>query len=187
MLAMLRVKRARSPLALSVKISPMLRALEVQRVGAGLAFDGVVAVARVPVEAVVAGAEGRGVGALVAVDEVVAGAAEQDVGAVAAAQDVVAVAAVERELGERGDVAGRGEAVVAVAARGQDALDVDRLGVAEAGEGAVGDEVERVGAVGADEGHAVDRAGAVDAQGVGAVGARDRHARGHALDEARRR
>ena len=65
-------------------------AVEVQRVGAGLAFDGVAAVARVPLEAVVAAAEERRSCALVAVDDVVAGAAEQQVGAVAAAERVVA-------------------------------------------------------------------------------------------------
>ena len=73
-------------------------AVEVQRVAAALAFDGVAAVARIPLEVVVAGAQQRGVGADVAVDEVVAGAAEQQVGAVAAAQRVVAAAAVERQV-----------------------------------------------------------------------------------------
>ena len=52
-------------------------AVEGQRVGAGLAVDGVRAVARVPLERVVAGAHLCGVGADVAVDAVVAGAAEQ--------------------------------------------------------------------------------------------------------------
>ena len=61
-------------------------AVEVQRVAAALALDGVAAVARIPLEGVVAGAQLGGVGADVAVDEVVAGAAEQRVGAVAAAR-----------------------------------------------------------------------------------------------------
>ena len=60
-----------------------IRAVEQQLVGIGLAFDGVAAVARIPLEDVVAGAEKGRVGALVAVDEIVAVAAEQQVGAVA--------------------------------------------------------------------------------------------------------
>ena len=74
-------------------------AVEVQDVVAALALDGVAAVARIPLEAVVAGAQQGGVGADVAVDEVVAGAAEQRVGAVAAAQRVVAGAAVDASGG----------------------------------------------------------------------------------------
>ena len=61
-------------------------AVEVEAVVAGLAFDGVAAVAGVPLEAVVAGSEGGLVGADVAVDAVVAVAAEEGVGAVAAAE-----------------------------------------------------------------------------------------------------
>ena len=87
-----------------------VRAVEQQRVGAGLALDGVAAVARVPLERVVAGAEERGVVALVAVDEVVAVAAEQHVGAVAADDRVVAGAAVDGDADQRREVAGRGEA-----------------------------------------------------------------------------
>ena len=66
-------------------------------VGAVLALDDVAAVARIPLERVVAGAEERDVVALLAVDEVVAVAAEQDVDAVAAEQRVVARAAVDRD------------------------------------------------------------------------------------------
>ena len=77
---------------------------------------------------------GRGVGALVAVGEVVAGAAEQDVGAVAAAQRVVVVAAVEGQLAELGDVADRGERVLAVAAGRAHALHADGLRVVTAQE-----------------------------------------------------
>ena len=105
MLATLRVSCARRPLAETSMSSPMLRAVEVEQVGAALALDDVVAVAGVPLEAVVAGAEQGAVGALVAVDEVVAVAAEEQVGAVAAAQGVVVVAAVHRERGQRGEVA----------------------------------------------------------------------------------
>ena len=72
-------------------------AVEGERVGTALALDDVAAVARVPLERVVARAEQRGVGAAVAVDEVVAAAADQRVRAVAAEQGVVAVAAVERD------------------------------------------------------------------------------------------
>ena len=78
-----------------------------------LTFDDVAAVARVPLEDVVAGAlEGRVV-ALLAVDEVVAVAADQQVDAVAAEDRVVAGAAVDGDLDERGEVAGGGEGVVA--------------------------------------------------------------------------
>ena len=107
MLAMLRVNRARPPLAEMSMVSAILRAVEEQRVDAGLALDGVAAVARIPVECVVAGAEERDVVALVAVDEVVAVAAEQRIGAVAAEDRVVAGAAVDGELDQRGEVAGR--------------------------------------------------------------------------------
>ncbi len=78
-----------------------------------LAFDDVAAVARIPLEDVVAGAEERGVGALVAVDEVVAVAAEQRVGAVAAEDRVVARTAVDGDRDQRRQVPRRGEGVVA--------------------------------------------------------------------------
>ena len=55
----------------------------------------VAAVARIPLERVVAGAQEGDVVALLAVDEVVAVAAEQEVDAVAAEQRVVAGAAVD--------------------------------------------------------------------------------------------
>ena len=58
-------------------------AVEEHRVDAVLAFDRVAAVARIPLEDVVAGAEEGDVVALLAVDEVVAVAAEQAVDAVA--------------------------------------------------------------------------------------------------------
>ena len=94
-------------------LSPTLRAVEVEPVAAGLALDDVVAVAGVPLEAVVAGAEERAVDALVAVDRVVAGAAEQEVGAVAAAQVSFVGAAVDRQRRERREVADGRERVLA--------------------------------------------------------------------------
>ena len=93
-----------------------VRAEEQQRVGAVLAFDGVVAVARVPLEDVVAGAEEGHVVAVVAEDEVVAVAAEEHVGALAAEDRVVAGAAVERQLDDAGRQRGGGDAVVAARA-----------------------------------------------------------------------
>ena len=72
-------------------------AVEEHRVDAGLAFDGVAAVAGVPDERVVAGAHER---------HVVAGAAVDEVVALAADEDVVAVAAVERQA-DRIRAAGR--------------------------------------------------------------------------------
>ena len=66
---------------------------EQQRVGAVLPSIGVVAVARIPLEHVVAGAEQRDVVAVVAEHEVVAVAAEERVGALAAEHGVVARAA----------------------------------------------------------------------------------------------
>ena len=56
-----------------------VRAEEVESVEARLTFDRVAAVARVPPELVVSGAEQRQITTLVTVDEVVAVAAEQDV------------------------------------------------------------------------------------------------------------
>ena len=88
-------------------------AVEQHRVGAGLALDGVAAVARIPLEVSSPAPEEGDVVALLAVDEVVAVAAEQQVGAVAAEQRVAAGAAVDRDPDERGQVAGRREAVVA--------------------------------------------------------------------------
>ena len=108
-------------------LSPMLLPKKSSSVVAGLALDGVVAVAGVPLEAVVAAAEQRLVAALVAVDGVVAVAAEQDVGAVAAAQRVVAVAAVERQLRERGEVADGRDRVRAAEPEHDEALDRGRV------------------------------------------------------------
>ena len=140
MLAMLRVKRTRVPFGGDVELLADVGAVELQDVGSGLALDGVVAVARVPLEGVVAGAQQRGVGALVSVDEVVAGAAVEGVGAVAADQPVVAGSAFE---GERlvGDVADHGDLVVAVA--GVDVHLVERAAIELEVDRAVGADVER--------------------------------------------
>ena len=73
------------------------RAVEGQRVAAVRARDRVVAVTRVPLEAVVAGAEVGAVVAAVAVDDVVAVAGEQPLGAAAAQQRVGAAAARDRD------------------------------------------------------------------------------------------
>lgn len=102
--------------------SPAFDAVEVERVVAGLALDGVAGVARIPLEVVVAGAQLRRVGAEVAVDVVVAASAEQRVGAVGAAEVVVALAAVERQRGQRADAVDGRELVGAA-----EALDAERL------------------------------------------------------------
>ena len=88
-------------------------AVEQQGVDAVLALDHVAAVARIPLEHVVAGAEQGRVVALVAVDEVVAVAAEKEIGAVAAEDGVVAGAAVDGHADEGRQIAGGAEAVVA--------------------------------------------------------------------------
>ena len=93
-----------------------VRAEEQQQVGAVLALDGVVAVARVPLEHVVAGAEEGDVVAVVAEHEVVAVAAEDRVGALAAEDGVIPCAAVERQLDDAGRQRRRGDAVVAAVA-----------------------------------------------------------------------
>ena len=72
---------------------------------------------------VVAAAQERRVQALVAVDEVVAAAAQEQVGAVAAAQRVVAGAAVDRQRGQRREVADGRDRVRAVEAEQHEALD----------------------------------------------------------------
>ena len=86
MLPTLRVKRTRPPLAEMSMFSSDVGAVEEHGIGAGLALDDVAAVARVPHEGVVAGAQQRHVVALTAVDQVVALAADQHVGTVAAVE-----------------------------------------------------------------------------------------------------
>src|SRR5207249_7992900 len=71
-------------------------AVEQQCVGAVLAFEGVAAVAGIPVEGVLAGTQQGRVVAAVAVDRVVAVAAEQRLAAVAAGERVVSVSAGDR-------------------------------------------------------------------------------------------
>ena len=99
-----RKSRTRLPLAETSIFSDGVGAVEEHRVGAGLALDGVAAVAGVPDEGVVAGAHQGHVVAPAAVDDVVAVAADQHVVAVAADQRVVPRAAVhgDRGSGRRG-------------------------------------------------------------------------------------
>ena len=106
----LRVNRTRPPLADASKISAAPLPLNSHPVGAGLALDDVAAVARIPLEDVVAGAQEPDVVALLAVDEVVAVTAQQQVDAVAAQDRVVAGAAVDGDLDQRRQVAGGREA-----------------------------------------------------------------------------
>ena len=112
-LATSRKNSTRPPLADDVDVLADVGAEEQHRVGAVLALDGVVAVARIPLEDVVAGAQEGEVVAVVAEDEVVAVAAEEHVGALAAEERVVAGAAVDRQLDDAGRQRGRGHAVVA--------------------------------------------------------------------------
>ena len=112
-LATSRRKRTRPPLATMSMFSLAFGAEEEHRVGAVLALDGVVAVARIPLEHVVAGAHEGHVVAVVAEDEVVAVAAEEHVGALRAEERVVAGAAVDRQLDDAGGQRGRRHAVVA--------------------------------------------------------------------------
>ena len=87
----------RGPLASSVICSPTLEPLKSSVSVPPSPSTTSRAVARIPLQVVVAGAAVDRVGADVAVHEVVADAAEQRVRAVAAAHAVVAVAAVERQ------------------------------------------------------------------------------------------
>ena len=93
---------ARPPLATMLMFSEAFEPKNSSSVGAVLALDRVVAVARVPLEHVVAGAEERDVVAVVAEHEVVAVAAEDRVGALAAEDGVIPGAAVERQLDDAG-------------------------------------------------------------------------------------
>jgi hypothetical protein len=78
-LATSRANCVRVPLAVMSMFSCDVDAVELKRVGAVLALDGIVAVARVPDEGVVAAATEQGVVAAAAGDDVVAIAAEQPV------------------------------------------------------------------------------------------------------------
>ena len=77
MVPRLRVKRTRAPLAEDLEDLGAAAAVEEQRVVAGLAFDRVAAIARIPLEGVVARTHEDDVVALLAVDEVVVVAAQQ--------------------------------------------------------------------------------------------------------------
>src|SRR6185503_5376612 len=134
-------------------------AVELQRVGAGVALDDVAAVARVPSEHVVTGTQVGGIAADVAVDEVVAAAAQQNVVAIAAAQRVVTRAAVQCELGQGADAVQSGEGVVSRTPLDQQVFDVgdvdDGSATGEdrcAGSAVAGDvdDVVATGAVGGD-------------------------------------
>ena len=137
---------------------------EEHRVRAVLALERVVAVARVPLEDVVAGAHQGQVVAVVAEDEVVVVAAEEHVGALRAEQLIVAGAAVDRQLDHAGGQRRRGDAVVAAervddeASFAPSALVMFTCAASPSteAEGPGADDVDDVGAV-----------GAVDDDGVG--------------------
>ena len=101
------VASEQDPLAVRSRLEVLgaVAAVEQHPVDAVLALDDVAAVARIPLEDVVAGAEESDVVALLAVDEVVAVPAEQQVDAVAAEDRVIAGAAVDRDLDQRGRAA----------------------------------------------------------------------------------
>ena len=119
-------------------------AVEVERVGAALALDDVAAVARVPAEAVGAGAQDAGVVAAVAVDGVVPAAAVERLDAVAAVDGVVAARREDRErlVGDRAVDLVDTEAVVT---REQDLDRVERRAVDAVVGGAVVAEVDLEG------------------------------------------
>src|SRR5262249_27405471 len=77
-------------------------AFDLQRIGATLAFDDIAAVARVPIERIVAGAHEGHVVAAATDDGVIAVAADQHVGAVAAGDAVVACASVNGQVNHPG-------------------------------------------------------------------------------------
>src|SRR5262249_35776597 len=136
-------------------------AVEDERVGPAPAFDDVVAVARIPLEGVVAGAEEGGVVALVAVDEVVAVAADQTIRAAAAADLIVAGPAVDRQRDHVGEQGRGGDDIVAAAGLDRQAV-ADAVAVADADECRQADHREVV-------------AGAKYFDRIAAGGARDRH------------
>jgi hypothetical protein len=132
--ATLRVSRTREPLALTPISSPMLEPLK-SRTSVPPWPSTVSPSPGSPPEAVVAGAELRGVGADVAVDEVVPGPADERVIAVGAGEAVVAGTTVDRQVAEPRDAVAAADHVVAGAG-----LHVDRgerAGVEAEGERAV--------------------------------------------------
>ena len=105
MLPRLRVKRTREPLLETSNISAPA-AVEEHEVCAVLAFHGVVAVARVPLEGIIAAAEEDHVIALLAIEEVVVVTPEQDISAVAPKDRVRAGAAIDGDLDQGREIAG---------------------------------------------------------------------------------
>ena len=106
------MKRTRSPLADDGEVLGAVAAVEEHRVDAGLTFDGVAAVAGIPLEGVVVAAEVADVVPLLTVDEVAAVPAEQAVGAIAPEEDVAAVAAVDGDRDQPAQRPGARERVV---------------------------------------------------------------------------
>src|SRR5262249_31578868 len=106
---------AREPHALAVGRHIELRgdvgAGEEPLIRAVAALDGIAAVARIPLERVVAGAEENRVVPLIAVDEVVAVTAQQSIVAVASENRVVSGPAVHRDLNQRRQITGGREVV----------------------------------------------------------------------------
>src|SRR5436853_160025 len=82
-------------------------AVEYQGVDSTLTFNGIAAIAWVPLDGVVARTGENGVVAAVAVDEVVARATDDYVVAVATTKDVIAVTAIDREGNIEGGKAAR--------------------------------------------------------------------------------
>src|SRR5262249_46514566 len=99
---------------LDVELLVDVRAIEHERIDAIRALDDVAAVARVPDEQVVAGAEKGRVVAATADHSVVAVAAQQKIGALTSDDGVVAGAAVEGEHSIAGRQRRRGEGIIAV-------------------------------------------------------------------------
>jgi hypothetical protein len=130
-------------------------AVEEQGVGAVPALDRVAAVARIPLEYVVAGAEEGTVAALLAVGEIVVVAAEQKVGAVAAENGVVAGPAVHRHAKIQASQIARGAEGVVAAVHVEDEVfgradvDAERRGIdpIEAHAQTIGGDGEHLGAV----------------------------------------
>src|SRR5262245_22580813 len=148
-------------------------------VRAVLAFHGVVAVARIPLEHIVPSSELRAIVAVVAEDEILAVAAEQEVVTLAAEDGVVAGAAVDGQLDDPGWQRGGGDAVVAAQSLDDETV-VGRFAVGHVGpcrqsedrdRASRSDHIDDVAALGAGDGHRVgcavaggptDRAGEID-------------------------
>ena len=125
-------------------------AVEDHRVGAALALDGVAAVARIPRERVVAGAQERDVAAPVSVDRVVPRAADQRLCSGASGERVVSDSAVDRRrdgVGEDAVALVDAHGVVAAAGVDVDLRDV-RPVEAEDGRAVTDVDLERAGLAG---------------------------------------